>query len=159
MKRKDFLRWLGIGGAGTIGGIALNKVLESGTSPSSEICSVPSFAVGGASQNRLARIGGGRSYGSMVHPPGFVKEGFLSRFEFPRNTPLEKKRSFDFHIEEIPVTIAHDTITNAWTFNGMAPGPVIRCTLGDDLTIRFRNTATGLHSMHFHGSHDPGEDG
>ena len=164
MKRKDFLRWLGIGGAGTLGAVTLNKVLESGDPSQFEICSsISSFAVGGASQNRQARIGGGRFYGSMVHPPSFIKEGFLSRFEFSKNNPAtesaSKNKSFEFHIEEIPITIAHETTANAWAFNGQAPGPVIRCTLGDNLTIRFRNTATDLHSMHFHGSHDPAQDG
>jgi FtsP/CotA-like multicopper oxidase with cupredoxin domain len=57
------------------------------------------------------------------------------------------------------VEIAKDTVFPAWTYNGTVPGPIIRATVGDRLEIRFRNLGSHPHDLHFHGAHDPAQDG
>jgi FtsP/CotA-like multicopper oxidase with cupredoxin domain len=47
----------------------------------------------------------------------------------------------------------------AWTYNGTAPGPVIRATEGDVIRIAFSNHTGHDHNLHFHGRHSPIHDG
>jgi nitrite reductase (NO-forming) len=47
----------------------------------------------------------------------------------------------------------------AWTFNGTIPGPLLRATEGDELTIHLRNLGSRAHNLHLHGRHDVSEDG
>jgi FtsP/CotA-like multicopper oxidase with cupredoxin domain len=47
----------------------------------------------------------------------------------------------------------------AWTFNGRAPGPTLRCREGERLRVRFVNASAHPHTMHFHGFHPPEMDG
>jgi FtsP/CotA-like multicopper oxidase with cupredoxin domain len=46
-----------------------------------------------------------------------------------------------------------------WSYNGRIPGPTLRCTEGDRLRIRFINSGSHPHSMHFHGIHSARMDG
>jgi FtsP/CotA-like multicopper oxidase with cupredoxin domain len=47
----------------------------------------------------------------------------------------------------------------AWTYNGTAPGPVIRATEGDMLRVRLINSGSHPHTIHFHGIHPANMDG
>ena len=47
----------------------------------------------------------------------------------------------------------------AWTFNGRAPGPTLRCREGERLRVRFVNGSAHPHTMHFHGFHPAEMDG
>ncbi|MEN1987178.1 multicopper oxidase domain-containing protein [Paenibacillus hubeiensis] len=50
--------------------------------------------------------------------------------------------------------ISEGTIYNAWTFNGTAPGPVLRVTEGDTLIFTLKNLDESMpHSMDFHAVH------
>ncbi|TGM14090.1 copper oxidase [Leptospira selangorensis] len=165
MNRKDFLRWLGIGGAGLaagtgIAGITSGKkedpLCRTGSSVPGQISSTPNPSI------RLPGSIGGNSYGSMVHPPMFVDAAFLSRMELnatiPQAPPGSKFRS-EVNIIEMPLTVAHNTVVDAWTFDGVVPGKVIRARLGQEMELLFRNHSNHPHSVHFHGTHDPGQDG
>jgi FtsP/CotA-like multicopper oxidase with cupredoxin domain len=57
------------------------------------------------------------------------------------------------------IEIAPDVFFDAWTYNGRAPGPTIRCTEGDRVRIEFVNGGTHPHTMHFHGLHSAAMDG
>lgn len=48
---------------------------------------------------------------------------------------------------------------DAWTYNGTVPGPTIRATEGDELTITINNLTAHNHNLHFHGAHVPEMDG
>ena len=48
---------------------------------------------------------------------------------------------------------------SVWTYNGTVPGPTIRVTEGDLVTIRFINNASMAHTIHFHGDHADVNDG
>lgn len=130
----------------------------------------------------------GNAYGSMVHPPSGLHRNYLSSFERPlkeeqgqwlfagasihgTSTNIDDRylppfsraksglREIEIHSINRPVNVAHGTSFNAWTFNGRIPGPVIRATAGETLRIRLRNLTDEAHSVHFHGSHDPNQDG
>jgi FtsP/CotA-like multicopper oxidase with cupredoxin domain len=47
----------------------------------------------------------------------------------------------------------------AWTYNGTAPGPVIRATEDDILEVTFANGGSHPHTIHFHGIHPANMDG
>jgi FtsP/CotA-like multicopper oxidase with cupredoxin domain len=55
--------------------------------------------------------------------------------------------------------VARGFDVDAWTYNGTAPGPIIRATEGDVLRIRFTNATGHDHNLHFHGRHSPLHDG
>jgi nitrite reductase (NO-forming) len=46
-----------------------------------------------------------------------------------------------------------------WAFNGTVPGPTIRLTEGENVSISFINNGTSAHTIHFHGIHDDKNDG
>jgi Multicopper oxidase len=46
-----------------------------------------------------------------------------------------------------------------WAFNGTIPGPTLRFTEGEKVSILFINNGTYPHTMHFHGIHDDKNDG
>ena len=46
-----------------------------------------------------------------------------------------------------------------WTYNGTVPGPTIRVTEGDIVTIHFINNGSTPHTIHFHGDHSEVNDG
>ena len=48
---------------------------------------------------------------------------------------------------------------NVWTYNGTVPGPTIRVTEGDLVSVLFINNGTTAHTIHFHGDHSSQNDG
>jgi nitrite reductase (NO-forming) len=46
-----------------------------------------------------------------------------------------------------------------WTFNGTVPGPTLRFTEGDNVTIHFFNKTPVPHTLHLHGDHNAKADG
>ncbi|HZA08157.1 MAG TPA: multicopper oxidase domain-containing protein, partial [Nitrososphaeraceae archaeon] len=46
-----------------------------------------------------------------------------------------------------------------WTFNGTVPGPTLRFTEGDNVTIHFINKTPVPHTLHLHGDHNASADG
>jgi FtsP/CotA-like multicopper oxidase with cupredoxin domain len=55
--------------------------------------------------------------------------------------------------------IAPGVFFPAWTYNGTAPGPVVRATEGDTLRVEFVNGGAHPHTIHFHGVHPADMDG
>jgi FtsP/CotA-like multicopper oxidase with cupredoxin domain len=76
----------------------------------------------------------------LPHAPGRVREYTLT--------------AFDREIE-----VLEGVTFSAWTYNGTVPGPVIRATEDDLLSVRFRNAGAHPHTIHFHGIHPPDMDG
>jgi manganese oxidase len=76
----------------------------------------------------------------MPHEPGRVRAYTLTAFD----REIEVAKSVKFP---------------AWTYNGTAPGPVIRATEDDLLRVTFRNAGSHPHTIHFHGIHPASMDG
>ena len=68
-------------------------------------------------------------------------------------------RSFEIDAVDKEIEIAPGLKFPAWTYNGRVPGPTMRATEGDRLRIRFRNSGSHPHTMHFHGIHGARMDG
>jgi FtsP/CotA-like multicopper oxidase with cupredoxin domain len=76
----------------------------------------------------------------LPHRPGRVREYTL--------TAIDKR-----------IEVAQGVFFDAWTYNGTAPGPVIRATEDDLLRVHFVNGGAHPHTIHFHGIHPAHMDG
>jgi FtsP/CotA-like multicopper oxidase with cupredoxin domain len=70
-----------------------------------------------------------------------------------------KLRSFEITVEEKEIEIAPGVMFPAWTYNGRVPGPALRATEGERLSIKLINNGSHPHSLHFHGIHAARMDG
>jgi FtsP/CotA-like multicopper oxidase with cupredoxin domain len=76
----------------------------------------------------------------LAHEPGRLREYSLTAVD----TEIEVAKGVKF---------------SAWTYNGTAPGPVIRATEDDLLRVNFTNGGSHPHTIHFHGIHPSNMDG
>jgi FtsP/CotA-like multicopper oxidase with cupredoxin domain len=77
---------------------------------------------------------------ALPHKPGRVREYTLV--------------AYDKQIE-----VAKGVTFDAWTYNGTVPGPVIRATEDDLLSVELVNAGSHPHTIHFHGIHPSRMDG
>jgi len=184
MRRKDFLKYLGIGGAGALIGGAISRatsLLSSGSGansigyggPDEELCVSPP-----AEQTSTANRRPASAYGGITQPPSGFNEGtlisfasgednsiwaegpsFLTKADRPLMPPHIGRGKIELSAMENDLFVARETILSGWTFNGQIPGPVLRAKYGDRLDITFRNLTSQPHSLHFHGRHSPSQDG
>jgi FtsP/CotA-like multicopper oxidase with cupredoxin domain len=73
--------------------------------------------------------------------------------------PLAGTAEYELVAHDRELEIAPGVFFPAWTYNGTAPGPVLRATEGDLLRVRFVNAGSHPHTIHFHGVHPAGMDG
>src|SRR5690606_32024428 len=69
------------------------------------------------------------------------------------------QRVYTMVAEDAELEIAPGEVVKVWTFNGTMPGPTLRFTEGDNVTIHFINKTPLPHTVHFHGNHDEKNDG
>ena len=70
-----------------------------------------------------------------------------------------QNREYTLIAEDADLEIAPGKVVKTWTFNGTMPGPTLRFTEGDNITIHFINKTPLAHTVHFHGNHDEKSDG
>jgi manganese oxidase len=91
--------------------------------------------------------GGPDSLDALLHPP----------------KPLPHKpgrvREYTLVASDRQIEVAKGVFFNAWTYNGTAPGPVIRATEDDLLRVNLLNGGSHPHTIHFHGIHPANMDG
>jgi FtsP/CotA-like multicopper oxidase with cupredoxin domain len=68
-------------------------------------------------------------------------------------------REYTLAAADHDVEIAPGITFPAWSYNGSVPGPVIRATEDDILSVRLVNAGTHPHTIHFHGVHPANMDG
>ena len=68
-------------------------------------------------------------------------------------------REYELVARDVDLEVAQGVTYAAWTYNGTAPGPVIRATEDDLLRVRFVNEGEHPHTIHFHGIHPARMDG
>jgi manganese oxidase len=68
-------------------------------------------------------------------------------------------REYELVARDVDLEVAQGVTYPAWTYNGTAPGPVIRATEDDLLRVRFVNGGGHPHTIHFHGIHPANMDG
>ncbi len=67
--------------------------------------------------------------------------------------------SYTLIAQDAEIEVAPGVISTVWTYNGTVPGPTLRFTEGDDVTVKFVNETPYAHTIHFHGTHDSANDG
>jgi FtsP/CotA-like multicopper oxidase with cupredoxin domain len=68
-------------------------------------------------------------------------------------------REYTLVASDRQIEVAKGVFFSAWTYNGTAPGPVIRATEDDLLRVTLVNAGSHPHTIHFHGIHPPKMDG
>lgn len=68
-------------------------------------------------------------------------------------------REYEIVAYDREIEIAPGIFFPAWTYNGLVPGPTLRCTEGDQIRIHFVNAGSHPHTIHFHGFHTAEMDG
>jgi manganese oxidase len=110
------------------------------------------MAMGGPSHaamigDEVPAPGGPKALDDLLHPP----------------KPLPHKpgriREYTLSASDRQIEVAKDVFYSAWTYNGTAPGPVIRATEDDILRVNFTNGGSHPHTIHFHGIHPSYMDG
>ena len=165
--RRAFLRRATYGGAAVLGGGLLGRELSGsdaaaqGAGPYTERASIGG---GGGPSGPLAsaRGGGSDGYGAFNEPPARVSPGDLDALTIPPPAdggPGGRTRELEMVVTARQVEVADGIVVDAWTYNGTAPGPIIRCTAGDTLRVRLRNLTDHAHNLHLHGRHAVDMDG
>lgn len=77
----------------------------------------------------------------------------------PQKARRGRVREYELVAEETDIEVAKGVTYPAWTYNGTAPGPVIRATEGDLLRVKLDNASKHPHTIHFHGIHPANMDG
>jgi FtsP/CotA-like multicopper oxidase with cupredoxin domain len=79
----------------------------------------------------------------------------------PAALPHQPGRVREYEVVAIDrrIEVAQGVFFDAWTYNGSAPGPVIRATEDDLLRVNFVNHGSHPHTIHFHGIHPADMDG
>jgi FtsP/CotA-like multicopper oxidase with cupredoxin domain len=92
-------------------------------------------------------VGGPHDLDALLYPPSAL--------------PYKRGRVRDYTLTAVDtdLEVAPGIFFPAWTYNGTAPGPIVRATEGDTLRVRFRNQGSHPHTIHFHGIHAANMDG
>jgi nitrite reductase (NO-forming) len=91
---------------------------------------------------------------------GPVEEEAVSEAVAANGTAIPAKRKeYTLIAQDADLEIAPGKVVKAWTYNGTMPGPALRFTEGDNVTIKFINKTPIPHTIHFHGQHDDLNDG
>jgi FtsP/CotA-like multicopper oxidase with cupredoxin domain len=106
------------------------------------------------------RAGHAAMIGDAVPAPG--RPGDLDALLHPPPAlPYERGRVREYRLvaQDRDLEVAQGVAFPAWTYNGTAPGPVIRATEDDLLHVEFVNAGSHPHTIHFHGIHPGNMDG
>ncbi len=77
----------------------------------------------------------------------------------PSNSSTPTRKEITLIAEDAELEIAPGKVVKTWTFNGTMPGPTLRFTEGENVSIKFINKTPVAHTIHFHGNHDDKNDG
>jgi nitrite reductase (NO-forming) len=86
-------------------------------------------------------------------------EGSSSSNSTTTTTTSQTRKEYTLIAQDAELEIAPGKVVKTWTFNGTMPGPTLRFTEGDNVTIKFINKTPIPHTVHMHGNHDAVNDG
>ena len=147
--RRAFLRRAGLGSAAMLGGGALAHGL------------VLPHGQAAAAAEPAAGEGHAGPYGTAHAPPPHLPEDHLDAVTIPPPPGRAPGgvRDLEITVTERQLLVADGMVAEAWTYDGTAPGPIIRATEGERLRIRLLNRTGHPHNLHLHGRHSPQQDG
>jgi FtsP/CotA-like multicopper oxidase with cupredoxin domain len=125
-------------------------------------------AAGGGDEQQLAvhrghdsaLAGHAAMIGDAVPAPGGPRD--LDALLYPPPAQPHKPgrvRKYRLVAQDRDLEVAQGVSFPAWTYNGTAPGPVVRATEDDLLRVEFVNAGSHPHTIHFHGIHPANMDG
>jgi nitrite reductase (NO-forming) len=77
-------------------------------------------------------------------------DGFVARDAYAPVLPTGRLHRLDLRVQEVQRDVAPGVRQKLWTFNGTAPGPVLRGRVGDTFEITLINDGTLDHGVDFH---------
>ena len=110
----------------------------------------------------LATSGALISYYSSTITPAMSKEKMGPVGEAAattNNSSAPTTKEYTIIAQDAELEIAPGKVVKTWTFNGTMPGPTLRFTEGENVSIKFINKSPTAHTIHFHGNHDDKNDG
>jgi FtsP/CotA-like multicopper oxidase with cupredoxin domain len=117
----------------------------------------------------LAQSGSNNNMSSKLNPDKIAYDTTTSSWEESNeesNTTtsltreaLSPNKQITLIAQDVELEIAPGERVKTWTFNGTVPGPTLRFTEGENVTILFINNGTEGHTIHFHGNHNDINDG
>ncbi len=97
-------------------------------------------------------------YGGDYAPPDDLAADDLDALTVPP-PPARSPVEVEMTVVERTIEVSRGHTVEAWTYNGSAPGPIIRAAEGQLIRIHFSNHTGHDHNLHFHGRHSPLHDG
>ena len=93
-----------------------------------------------------------------MHEKGI--KAFPAKTEGKGNIPLEPRvekgvKIFELTAKKVPWEVTPGQKVEAWTYNGMVPGPLIRVREGDRVRVNIKNDLPESTAIHFHGVEVP----
>jgi nitrite reductase (NO-forming) len=76
--------------------------------------------------------------------------GFAARDAAAPRAPAGRVHRLDLRVQEVQREVAPGVRQQVWTFNGTAPGPVLRGRIGDSFEITLSNDGSLDHGIDFH---------
>jgi len=105
-------------------------------------------------------IGFSVAFVAFMQAPDIQTTSATSSNVYPKFTnPHPQTLVYTLIAQDAEVEVAKGVMAKVWTYNGTVPGPTLRFTEGDDVTVKFVNKTPYAHTIHFHGSHDSANDG
>jgi FtsP/CotA-like multicopper oxidase with cupredoxin domain len=108
----------------------------------------------------MGPMGHAAMIGAAVPAPGGPNE--LDALLYPPKVLAHKPgrlREYTLVASDRQIEVAKGVFFSGWTYNGTAPGPVIRATEDDLLRVTLVNAGSHPHTIHFHGIHPANMDG
>lgn len=105
-------------------------------------------------------IGFSIAFVAFMQSPDIQTSDAVSDDTFPKfKNPNPQKLVYTLIAQDAEIEVSKGVTAKVWTYNGTVPSPTLRFTEGDDVTVKFVNTTPYAHTIHFHGTHDPANDG
>ena len=101
----------------------------------------------------VAVCGGVNGYAQSLQPPGWDAD--LKLAEAADRNPDPAIVEIDLEARVAALEIVPGVRTDAWTYNGGVPGPLIRVRRGDRLIVHFSNSLPQPTTVHWHGVQVP----
>ncbi len=90
---------------------------------------------------------------------GSIGEAAASSTGSSNSSAPASRKEYTLIAQDADLEIAPGKVVKTWTFNGTMPGPTLRFTEGENVSIKFINKSPTAHTIHFHGNHDDANDG
>ncbi len=161
IRRRDLLKWLGLGGgAGLVGAAGTAAAGRPQQGPPAS----PPYPAAGHGHGTATGGPGGLSgrYARISSPPPHLGPRALDALCVPqpfRPAAADRPREVELRLVETLLEVGHGAVVQAVAYDGTVPGPIVRARVGEELAVSLVNQTGAPHTLHFHGAFDPTQDG